>query len=169
MERIGIYPGTFDPFTHGHMDILKQSLTLFDKVIVVVAYNRQKTPCFHWEKRIELLNDAIAELPTDMQNRVQVKGHSGLLVRFAEYHKACAVIRGLRAVSDFEYEFQLAGMNRKLNEDMIHVSLMATNEQQFISSTFVREVASLGGDVSGFVCPAVHRALMERYSGDEQE
>ena len=164
MERIGIYPGTFDPFTHGHMDILKQSLALFDKVIVVVAYNRQKTPCFHWEKRIELLGDAIAELPTDLQKRVDIQGHSGLLVNFAQDNNACAVIRGLRAVSDFEYEFQLAGMNRNLNQDIVHVSLMATNEQQFISSTFVREVASLGGDVSNFVCPAVNQALIERYS-----
>ena len=164
MERIGIYPGTFDPFTHGHMDILKQSLTLFDKVIVVVAYNRQKTPCFHWEKRVELLQDAVAELPADMQHRVEVQGYSGLLARFAEQHKACAVIRGLRAVSDFEYEFQLAGMNRNLNQDIVHVSFMATNEQQFISSTFVREVASLGGDVSGFVCSSVNRALIERYA-----
>ena len=163
MERIGIYPGTFDPFTHGHMDILKQSLSLFDKVIVVVAYNRQKTPCFQWKKRIELLWDAIAELPADLQKRVDVQGHSGLLVGFAQDNKACAVIRGLRAVSDFEYEFQLAGMNRNLNQDIIHVSLMATNEQQFISSTFVREVASLGGDVSGFVCDSVNQALIERY------
>ena len=167
MERIGIYPGTFDPFTHGHMDILKQSLSLFDRVVVLVAYNRQKTPCFHWEKRVELLQDAIAELPPEQQKRVDVQADSGLLIRFAQKHNACAVIRGLRAVSDFEYEFQLAGMNRNLNQDIIHVSLMATNEQQFISSTFVREVASLGGDVSSFVCPSVNQALIERYSGEQ--
>ena len=164
MERIGIYPGTFDPFTHGHMDILKQAITLFDKVIVVVAYNQHKTPCFHWEKRVELLKKAVSELPENLQSRIVVKSYSGLLVRFAEEHGACAVIRGLRAVSDFEYEFQLAGMNSRLNDNIIHVSLMSTNEQQFISSTFVREVASLGGDVSNFVCNAVNKALIERYN-----
>lgn len=161
MERVVIYPGTFDPVTHGHMDVLKQAVMLFDQVIVCIAYNIKKTPCFPVEKRVELMQHAIAELPRSMQKCIKIKPHDGLMVKFASDHNACAIIRGLRAVSDFEYEFQMAGVNNKLNSHIKHVCLMATGDQQFISSSFVREVASVGGDVSSFVCSAVNQAMMQ--------
>lgn len=161
MEHVVVYPGTFDPVTHGHMDVLKQAVNLFDSVIVCIAYNSQKNPCFSVEKRMELMHQAIAELPQNMQDKITIKTHDGLMVKFARQYNARAIVRGLRAVSDFEYEFQMAGVNGKLDGNISHLCLMATGEQQFISSSFVREVAKVGGDVSSFVCSAVNDALVE--------
>jgi pantetheine-phosphate adenylyltransferase len=145
-NRTAVYPGTFDPLTNGHVDIIQRALQLFDRVIVAVADNRNKKPWLAYEKRIELAQKSLSHLPN-----VVVEGFAGLLTDFIKARDLTVVIRGLRAVSDFEYEFSLAGMNRKLMPEIETVYLMPSDEYMFVSSSFVREVAQLGGDVARFV------------------
>jgi len=156
-QRIALYPGTFDPITNGHIDLVQRAAKLFDKVIVAIASNRKKQPRFSLEKRIELAQQVLVDCPN-----VSVKGFDVLLVDYAHQEKANILIRGLRAVSDFEYEFQLASMNRNLAPDIESVFLMPADEYSFISSSLVKEVAALGGDVSSFVHPLVNTALKQR-------
>lgn len=156
-QRIALYPGTFDPITNGHIDLVQRAAKLFDKVIVAIASNRKKQPRFSLEKRIELAQQVLADCPN-----VSVKGFDILLVDFAKQEQANILIRGLRAVSDFEYEFQLASMNRNLAPDIESVFLMPADEYSFISSSLVKEVAALGGDISSFVHPLVNTALKQR-------
>jgi pantetheine-phosphate adenylyltransferase len=146
MNNIAIYPGTFDPITKGHSDLVERSARLFDRVIVALAAKPGKQPVFSLEERIDLAKTVLSEY-----DNVEICGFDGLLVDFAHEKKANIIIRGLRAVSDFEYEFQLAGMNRKLANDIETLFLTPAEQYTYISSSLVREVASLGGDVSPFV------------------
>lgn len=152
-----IYPGTFDPITKGHTDLVKRATKLFDKVIVAVAASPSKQPVFTLEERITMAEQVMAQLP-----RVQVLSLSGLLVDFARQHQAVAIIRGLRAVSDFDYEFQLAGMNRKLAPEVETLFLTPDEKYSYISSSLVREIAALGGDVKEFVHENVMAELKRR-------
>ncbi len=153
-----MYPGTFDPITLGHEDLVRRAVRLFDKVVVAIAANPEsKTPMFSVDERVALAGAALAGI-----DNVEVTGYKGLTVDFASEHGLIVIIRGLRAVSDFEYEFQLANMNRHLNDDVETAFLTPTEKYMFISSSLVREVATLGGDVSEFVSPKVRLALMER-------
>ncbi len=149
-----IYPGTFDPITNGHIDIIERASTLFDQIIVAVAQNSAKNPVFSLEKRVSLAKQALKHL-----EHVQIIGFSGLLIDFAVKNKANIIIRGLRAVSDFEYEFQLAGMNRKLNPHIESIFLTPSEHYTYLSSTLVREIAAFKGDVSAFVPACVMEAL----------
>lgn len=155
--RIALYPGTFDPITNGHIDLVQRAAKLFDKVVVAIASNSKKSPRFSLEERIELAQQVLKGC-----TNVSVKGFDILLVDFARQENANILIRGLRAVSDFEYEFQLASMNRNLAPDIESVFLMPADEYSFISSSLVKEVATLGGDISSFVHPLVNEALKEK-------
>ncbi|MGH8219474.1 MAG: pantetheine-phosphate adenylyltransferase [Steroidobacteraceae bacterium] len=154
MTRTAAYPGTFDPITNGHTDLVRRAAGIFDKVIVAVAANSGKTPLLPLDLRVDLARRVLADLPN-----VEVTGYAELTVEFARKRGASVVIRGLRAVSDFEFEFQLANMNRHLARDIETVFLTPQEPFSFISSSLVREVASLGGDVSEFVHPIVEEAL----------
>lgn len=160
--RIGIYPGTFDPITFGHMDIIRRALKVVDKLIIGVALDSAKEPIFNVEQRSALVRDDIKALGEDAK-RIEVKGFSGLLVSFAREEKATLLIRGLRAVSDFEYEFQMASVNNKIASEIETVFLTASDATHFISSRFVKQIARLGGDVSKFVSPNVADALKQEY------
>lgn len=157
MNKIAIYPGTFDPITKGHTDLVKRATKLFDTVIVAVAGNPSKRPVFTLPERI-----AMAEQVTAGLAGVRVMALNGLLVNFAREHAACAIIRGLRAVSDFDYEFQLAGMNRKLAPEVETLFLTPDEKYTYISSSLVREIAGLGGDISDFVHEKVMAELKRR-------
>ena len=157
MQITAIYPGTFDPITHGHTDLVERATRLFDHVIVAVAANPLKKPVFSVEERIDMARSALADI-----DRIEVCGFGTLLVDFAREKRASVILRGLRAVSDFEYEFQLAGMNRKLAPGIETVFLMPAEQYAYISSSLVREIAALGGDVSSFVHQRVMAALGER-------
>ena len=157
--RTAIYPGTFDPVTLGHVDIAERGLRLFDRIIVAVADSRTKGPMFTLEERVALFREAVSHLPG-----VSVVAFDKLTVHFAEDENACAIIRGLRAVSDFDYEFQLAWMNRKLVEEIETVFLCPNEKYSFVNSTLVKEIAHLGGDFEEFVPPAVAKALREHLS-----
>jgi pantetheine-phosphate adenylyltransferase len=152
-----VYPGTFDPITRGHEDLVRRASTLYDSLVVGIADSRAKKPFFTLHERIELARQVLA----DVKN-VEVVGFGGLLIAFVRQHGARVIVRGLRAVSDFEYEFQLAGMNRNLYPDVETVFLTPGEQHMFISATLVREIASLGGDVSKFVHPLVRAALAEK-------
>ena len=152
--RTAIYPGSFDPVTNGHLDVIQRATKLFDRVIVAVAKSDSKTPLFTLEERVELVARAIEPLPN-----VETDSFDGLLVRYVESRSAQAVVRGLRAVSDFEFEFQLALMNRKLNERIETIFMMPKDTYTFLSSRIVKEIARLGGDVSAFVPAHVQAAL----------
>lgn len=152
-----VYPGTFDPLTRGHEDLVRRASTLFDAVILAVADSRVKKPFFALQERLEMANQVLSGL-----KNVEVVGFSGLLIDFVREHHARVVLRGLRAVSDFEYEFQLAGMNRNLNPEMETIFLTPSEQHMFISATLVREIAMLGGDVSKFVHPIVRAKLAEK-------
>ena len=152
-----VYPGTFDPLTRGHEDLVRRASALFDEVIVGVADSMAKRPFFTTAERVEMAREVLG----DVKN-AKVTGFSGLLIEFVREHKARAVLRGLRAVSDFEYEFQLAGMNRNLYPDMETIFLTPSEQHMFISATLVREIAMLGGDVSKFVHPLVRDRLREK-------
>jgi len=158
MNIPAIYPGTFDPITNGHADLLQRALKRFDRVIIAVAGSTGKSTCFALEERVSLAQTALAQL-----DHVEVVGFSGLLVKFAQDQGADVILRGLRAVSDFEYEFQLASMNRKLAPDVETMFLTPDEGYTFISSSLVRGIASLGGDVGPFVHSAVQAALKERF------
>lgn len=152
--KIAVYPGTFDPVTNGHTDLVLRATHLFDRVIVGVAKDTGKTPVCGLEERLELAGVALADVP-----RADVVPFEGLLVDFCKNHNAGIVVRGLRAVSDFEFEFQLASMNRRLAPDIETIFMTPAEQYSFISSTLVREIARLGGDVSEFVHPEVQRLL----------
>ncbi|HYS07553.1 MAG TPA: pantetheine-phosphate adenylyltransferase [Myxococcales bacterium] len=156
--RIAVYPGSFDPPTNGHLSIIQRGLKMFDGLIVAVLKNPAKDALFTVEERVELLKGAF-----DGDSRLQVKTFSGLLVKFAQEQGVNAVLRGLRAVSDFEYEFQMANMNRKLDPSIETLFMMTGEDYFYISSRFVRDVARLGGDVSGLVPPNVLLALKKRF------
>ena len=157
--RIALYPGSFDPPTHGHLSIIHRGLQIFDGLIVAVLRNPAKDAVFTLEERVALLKEAVGNDP-----RVTVKTFSGLLVKFAEQEKVNTVLRGLRAVSDFEYEFQMANMNRKLASNIETLFMMTGEDYFYISSRFVRDAARLGGDVSAMVPPNVFKALKDKYS-----
>jgi pantetheine-phosphate adenylyltransferase len=155
--RTVIYPGSFDPLTNGHLDVIQRATKLFDRVIVAVALSDSKQPLFTMEERAEMVKRAVGDLP-----HVEVDSFEGLLIEYVERRSAQAVIRGLRAVSDFEFEFQLALMNRKLNERIETIFMMPKDTYTFLSSRIVKEIARLGGDVSAFVPAHVRTALAER-------
>lgn len=156
--RSVVYPGTFDPMTNGHIDLIRRAVSLFERVVVAVAVDTGKDPAFDIERRVELAEQTLRDIP-----RVEIVRFSGLLVAFARRHGTSAIIRGLRAVSDFEYEFQLAGMNRRMAADIETLFLAPAEQYACISSSLVREIARLGGDVSPFVAPVVQAALRERF------
>ncbi len=155
--RTAIYPGSFDPITNGHLDVIHRATKLFDHVIVAVAANDSKQPLFSREERIQMVAKAVRHLP-----QVQADSFDGLLIQYVERRGADAVLRGLRAVSDFEFEFQLALMNRKLNERIETIFMMPKDTYTFLSSRIVKEIASLGGDVSAFVPAHVRTALVAK-------
>lgn len=155
-----VYPGTFDPITRGHEDLIRRASRLFDEIIVAIAESSNKVPFFSLDDRVSLARQVLADVPG-----VRVEGFSGLLIDFAASHQANIVLRGLRAVSDFEYEFQLAGMNRNLKPDIETIFMTPSDQYMFISSSMVREIAQLGGDVSPFVHPLVMKRLNEKISG----
>ncbi len=161
MALIAVYPGTFDPVTNGHTDLVRRACSIFDEVVVGVATTGgSKEPFFSLEERVALAEQALEKYPN-----AKVRGFDGLLVEFAHQQKAKVILRGLRAVSDFEFEFQLASMNRQLDSELESMFLTPAEEHAFISSSLVREIANLGGDVSKFVSSAVVKALKARPSG----
>ena len=164
--RIGLYPGTFDPVTNGHLDIIQRAAPLCDRLIVGVARNAGKGPLFSTEERVTLVRAEIETLNARGMN-IEVQAFDMLLMHFAESINASMIIRGLRAVSDFEYEFQMAGMNAKINPVIETLFLMASDRSQFISSRLVKEVGRLGGDVSPFVSTNVARRLTERFAEEK--
>ncbi len=152
-----MYPGTFDPVTNGHLDLVRRAAKLFDRVVVAVAASPNKTPMFTLEERITMARTALADVPN-----IMVDGYGGLTVDYVRQHGLKVIIRGLRAVSDFEYEFQLATMNRHLRSEVETIFLTPAEEYTFVSSTFVREIGVLGGDISPFVPPGVAAALARK-------
>jgi pantetheine-phosphate adenylyltransferase len=152
-SRIGIYPGTFDPITKGHLHIIKRASRQVDHLIVGVAGNSRKNPRFSLEQRIEMVKSDCANMP-EKYCEIEVRSFDNLLVHFAKEMKASAIFRGLRAISDFDYEFQMTGMNARLAPDIETVFLMAADKWQFVSASFVKEIHALGGDVSEFVTPS---------------
>jgi pantetheine-phosphate adenylyltransferase len=158
-----LYPGTFDPVTHGHTDIIRRTAHLVDRLVIGVAINRDKGPLFTLEERVALIEGECVEISASTGLVIEVLPFENLLVNFAEEVGAGLIIRGLRAVADFEYEFQMVGMNRALNNKIEMVFLMAGARHQAIASKLVKEIARLGGDVSKFVSPAVEQALKKRF------
>ena len=159
MQINAIYPGTFDPVTNGHLDIIARASKLYSKVIVAVAVNRGKTPLFTLEERVQMVESVTTEF-----TNIQVIGFDNLLVDCAKQQNATVILRGLRAVTDFEYEFQLAGMNRKLAPQLETMFLTPAEQYEFISSTMIREIAQLKGDVSCFVPVVVHQRLIKKFN-----
>lgn len=159
-----VYPGTFDPITRGHEDLVRRAAVLFSEIVVAVAANTNKAPYFDLDERVELARTALAEF-----DNVQVVGFSGLLTHFVAEQQASVILRGLRAVSDFEYEFQLAGMNRKLNPEVETVFMTPAEQYMFISASMVREIARLGGDVTPFVHPLINARLVANMQLSAQE
>lgn len=164
-ERVGIYPGTFDPITGGHVDIIRRGAKLVDRLIVGVAKNAGKDPLFDTRARVKMVEHEVQTLCADGLN-ISVMPFENLLMDFVVGQGAGVILRGLRAVSDFEYEFQMAGMNSYLNAHIETVFLMSGDRYQFISSRFVKEIARLGGDVNHFVSPQVAKALQKRFANE---
>ena len=156
--KIAIYPGTFDPITNGHIDVLERAIEIFDKVIVTVARNSAKNPMFSDDERVEIIKKVVKKYG----KKVEVDSFSGLLVDYAKAKNAVAIVRGLRAISDFEYEFQMALMNRKLSKGVFTLYLMPHERYTYLNSSIVREIASLGGDISNFVPKYVARRLLQK-------
>ena len=164
--HIAIYPGSFDPVTNGHIDIIARAAAMTDRLIVGVAEDSSKAPLFSVEQRIAMLQEQIALIRTqnsDITAEIEVAAFSGLLMHFAETQQAKMIFRGLRAVTDFDYEFQMTGMNRRLNPCIETVFLMASETNQFISSRMVKEIVGLGGDIGSFVPPSVKDALLAKF------
>jgi pantetheine-phosphate adenylyltransferase len=166
--HVGVYPGTFDPITNGHIDVILRATKVVDRLVVGVARNAGKGPLFTTEERVAIVKEEIAHLPEAAKKRIIVKPFDTLLMRFALDNHASFIIRGLRAVSDFEYEFQMAGMNSRLNAEIETLFLMASDRFQFISSRFVKEIGMLGGDVSPFVSPRVVKRIAARFDGSRR-
>src|SRR6056297_3397537 len=164
--RIALYPGTFDPITLGHIDIIRRATLLVDRLVIGVAINRDKGPMFRLEERVAMIENECAALSEQTGIEIVVHPFENLLIDCASDVGAQIIVRGLRAVADFEYEFQMVGMNRALNNNIETVFLMAEARHQAIASKLVKEIARLGGDVSKFVTAPVRRALLERYEGE---
>lgn len=162
-ERIGLYPGTFDPMTNGHLDIISRAVKLVDRLIIGVAINEAKSPLFNLDERTQMIEEATAPLAGDGRAAIEVRPFDNLLVQVAEEVGAGVIIRGLRAVSDFEYEYQMVGMNSVLNPDIETVFLMAEATHQAVSSTLVKEIAKLGGDVSRFIPPFIEERMKQKF------
>jgi len=160
--RRAIYPGTFDPITNGHLDVAERALCLFDEVIIAVASNAVKNPVFSLEERVKMVQESVSALKGS--DRLKVGSFDELLVNYARHEGACAVIRGLRAVSDFEFEFQLALMNRKLNPEVETIFLMPKESYTYLSSRMIKEIARLGGPVGGFVPKGVEQELLKKFT-----
>ncbi len=160
--RTGVYPGTFDPVTNGHLDIISRATRVVDRLIVGVAVNAGKEPLFSLDERVAMVEDEVTVLANGDGSRIEVRPLANLLMHFVEECGASLIVRGLRAISDFEYEFQMTGMNARLNPEVETVFLMASDKHQFISSKLVKEIAGLGGDIAQFVTPGVREHLMER-------
>ena len=160
MQKTAIYPGSFDPITNGHLDILKRGLTMFDKIIVAILHNPGKKFLFDLEERVHMLEESLKKI-----KNVEIGTFDGLLVDYAEKRKACAILRGMRAVSDFEYEFQLALMNRHLKRNIQTVFLMTSFRWIYISSSIIKEAAQFGGNVESMVPDVVNRKLKEKFEG----
>lgn len=158
MKKVAIYPGTFDPFTNGHLDLVIRSLRMFDEVVVAVAPSLKKKPLFSIKKRLSLIQRSLEGF-----SRVRIEVFEGLLVEYVSEKKGNAIVRGLRAVSDFEYELQMALMNRRLDPNIETVFMMPNEEYSFLTATIVKEIASLGGDVSSLVPPPVNKELKKRF------
>jgi pantetheine-phosphate adenylyltransferase len=163
-KRIGLYPGTFDPITLGHIDIVERAVKLVDELVIGVAINRDKGPLFSLEERVALVSGEMAAISKKSGVAIRVTPFETLLTHFAEQLGAGIIIRGLRAVSDFEYEYQMVGMNQALNDRIETVFLMADARTQAIASKLVKEIARLGGDISSFVPPAVEKALKKKFA-----
>ena len=163
MTRTGLYPGTFDPVTLGHMDVIRRAAKLVDHLVIGVAINRDKGPLFDLEERVAMIEEATAPIAAKLGTKIEPRPFENLLMHFAEEVGADVIIRGLRAVSDFEYEFQMVGMNRALNDEIEMVFLMAEAQHQAIASKLVKEIARMGGDVSQFVSPKVRDALRAKF------
>ncbi|MBN2283198.1 MAG: pantetheine-phosphate adenylyltransferase [Deltaproteobacteria bacterium] len=158
MPKTAVYPGSFDPITNGHLDIIKRGLRIFDKIIIVIGYNPNKTSLFTVEERTELIRQAVSNDP-----RISIDSYAGLLVDYIKNSEACCILRGLRAMSDFEYEFQLALMNRRLNRNVETVFLMTGSKWFYCNSRIIKEAASLGGSVKGMVPDVVLKQLKKKY------
>ena len=163
LYRVGIYPGTFDPVTNGHLDIIGRAVKVVDKLIIAVAVNVGKGPMFTLKERADMCRAEVAKLKLTVNVPIEVVPFDNLLMHFVQQMKGTFIIRGLRAVSDFEYEFQMAGMNARLNSDVETMFLMASERNQFIASRFVKEIAKLGGDVSPFVPRGVNERIRAKF------
>jgi len=163
MNKVAIYPGTFDPITYGHIDVIKKALKLFDKIIVGVSDVSNKNYLFNSEERINIVNKALFNDLKLSKKKISVVSFSSLTTDLCKKYKSNIILRGLRAVSDFEYEFQLAGMNRKLNNNIETIFLMSDVENQIISSKFVKEIVKLGGDIKKFTTKSTIKSLKEKY------
>ena len=168
IERIGVYPGTFDPITSGHLDIITRATKVVDCLIIAVADNDEKTPLFSLAERVAMIREEIATIPSSKSTYIDVRSFDILLVDFVRLCGASLIVRGLRAVSDFEYEFQMAAMNTRLAPTIETVFLTASERCQFISSRFVKEIARLGGDISSFVSPRVMGYLDDKLHGHDR-
>lgn len=164
MQKIAIYPGSFDPVTNGHIDIVKRGLKLFDKIIIAILHNSSKEFLFSIEERIEMIKISFENIPN-----IEVDAFDGLLVDYAKEKNACTILRGMRAVSDFEYEFQLALMNRRLSREIQTVFLMTGLRWIFTSSSIIKEAARYGGDIQGMVPPVVDKKLKEKFGFAHKE
>lgn len=163
-KRTAVYPGTFDPITNGHVDIIRRACRLVDRLVIGVAADPGKGPIFGLDDRIALVRDEVADIAKENGCEIEVRSFSNLLMHFAEQCGAIMIVRGLRAVTDFDYEFQMVGMNARVNPNIETVFLMASENHTFISSRFVKEIAVLGGDVTSFVPPRVHKRLIAQVS-----
>jgi pantetheine-phosphate adenylyltransferase len=163
-ERVGVYPGTFDPVTSGHMEVVRRSLRLVDKLVIGPATNIGKGPLFSLQERIDIIKDDIADFSEIDKARIQIAPFDGLLIHFAREVGASVIIRGLRAVSDFEYEIQMANMNARMEPNIETIFLMASDRHQFIASSLVKDIARLGGDTSQFVSKKVFQRLKDKFT-----
>jgi len=163
-DRVGVYPGTFDPITSGHMEVVRRSLRLVDKLVIGPAINIGKGPLFSLEERVEIINDDIEDYPPAERSRIEIVPFEGLLIHFARQVNASVIIRGLRAVSDFEYEIQMANMNARMEPNVETIFLMASDRHQFIASSLVKDIARLGGDTSQFVSKKVYERLKRKFA-----
>ena len=168
-RRVGIYPGTFDPITNGHHDIIRRALHIVDHLVIGVARNDAKGPLFSTDERVAIVRDEMDHLENGDAARIEVKAFDTLLMHFAQSVGASVIVRGLRAVSDFEYEIQMTAMNARLNPNIETVFLMASDRYQFIASRLVKEIGALGGDISHFVSPRVAARLLDRFAGGRKK